>query len=287
MVKIDFLVPGFSKCGSTTLCALIAQHPELFIPEIDEPWYFSALRYAERAEEYNALFDRARPGQKLGEGSVTYSGFRTEDVSIRRIHEHNPDCRFIFIARNPLKRIESSFREMHHSGVQFGIDAPYSLSACMELLPEIVNDSCFFERINKYVEAFGESALLVLFLEDLVRAPEPALRNSFAHLGVDPDFPVETGLHLNQGSAKLYDTRLLRRIRNWPPTGMRLAKIHPFAQDRFLRPLGLRRAFGKKPVDWDPEARRQVNERVIPDAKRFLEAFGKPADFWKLTLPDA
>jgi hypothetical protein len=27
-VKIDFVVPGFSKCGTTTLCALLDLYPE-------------------------------------------------------------------------------------------------------------------------------------------------------------------------------------------------------------------------------------------------------------------
>lgn len=285
MVKIDFLIPGFSKCGSTTLCALLWQHPDIFIPGVKEPWYFSAERYEERAGEYNELFADARETQKLGEGSVSYSGYRTEAVSIRRIREHNPQCRFIFIARNPLRRIESSFREMHHSGVQFGIDAPYSLGECMTVLPAMVRDSCFFERISAYVEGFGEEAILVLFLEDLIKEPVAELTRCFTHLGVDPGFAVDVDIHLNRGSTKLYDSRLLRYMRNRPATGLRLAKIDPRTQDKFLRPIGLRRPFGKQPITWDEQARSRLEKTVIPDSRRFLEAYGKPADFWDLNPP--
>lgn len=40
---LDFLVPGISKCGTTSLCALLNQHPHLFIPEEKEPLFLFIL----------------------------------------------------------------------------------------------------------------------------------------------------------------------------------------------------------------------------------------------------
>ena len=168
---MDFLVPGFSKCGTTTLCALLAQHPGLFMPELKEPWYFSSRHYTPNAPGYARHFAAARPGQLLGEGSQSYSTYEDEGVSIERIREHNPDCRFIFMARHPLRRIESSYREMHHSGVMFGLNAPFGLADSLERFPQMIRDSMFFERISGYLQAFGPEAILVLFLEDLRRQP--------------------------------------------------------------------------------------------------------------------
>ena len=174
---------------------------------------------------------------------------------------------------------------MHHSGVQFGIDAPFSLGECMAVLPELVRDSCFFERISKYIDTFGEASVLVLFLEDLMRDPARELARCFAHLGVDENFRVDADVHLNKGSAKLYDSRLLRFLRNRPSTGPRLAKVHPHTQDKYFRPLGLRRPFHKKSIAWDARAQAMAEDTVIPDARRFLAAFGKPVDFWTLEPP--
>jgi hypothetical protein len=88
-------------------------------------------------------------------------------------------------------------------------------------------------------------------------------------------------LRLNEGSSKLYDTRVLRRLRTWHWSGFKLAKLSPEAQDRVLRPLGLRRPFNK-PVHWDQRSLALVRERILPDSLRFLEAWGKPADFWRI-----
>jgi hypothetical protein len=280
MVRIDFLVPGFSKCGTTTLCALLDQHPGIYIPELKEPWYFSASDFPRQQDDYIQHFSPALPGQLLGEGSVSYSHHDKEDISIERIRENNPDCRFIFIARNPLRRIESSYREMHHSGVKFGLNAPFGLAKSLRAFPQMVEDSLYFERISKYVNAFGGDSILVLFLEDLVRQPQQEVAKAFRHLGVEAEFRIDGNLRLNEGSSKLYDTRILRLIRSKPWSGYKLARLNPEQQDRLLKPLGLRRAFSR-PVQWDAASIAMVREQVMPDSQRFLAAYGKPPDFWK------
>lgn len=282
-IRIDFLVPGFSKCGTTTLCSMLAQHPEIYIPELKEPWYFSAEDFEKRGAEYHRHFVPAREGQLLGEGSVSYSGYLREDISIERIRDNNPDCRFIFIARNPVRRIESSYREMHHSGVKFGLNAPYPLADNLEVFPQMIIDSCYLQRISKYLDAFGAESVLVLFLEDLREYPQRELARCFRHLGVDADFEVEAGLQLNAGSSKMYDTRLLRYLRTRPWSGFKLAKLSPQAQDRLLVPLGLRRRF-RRPVQWDARSIEVFRDTVLPDALAFLRAYGKPADFWDMSF---
>ena len=103
----------------------------------------------------------------------------------------NPDCRFIFIARNPLRRIESSYREMHHSGVKFGLNAPYGLADNLQMFPQMIKDSLFFERISKYLQAFGRDSVQVIFLEDLKANPQLELEKCFRHLGVDSRFRAQ------------------------------------------------------------------------------------------------
>lgn len=281
MIKIDFLVPGFSKCGTTTLCAMLAQHPEIYIPELKEPWYFSASDFPRQQAQYIQHFSPALPGQLLGEGSVSYSDSTMEDVSIARIRDNNPDCRFIFIARNPLRRIESSYREMHHSGVKFGLNAPFGMADTLAMFPQMIADSLYFERISKYVDAFGNDSILVLFLEELTRQPQREMQKCFRHLQVDSSFQISRELRLNEGSSKLYDTRLLRYLRTRPWSGFKLARLAPEAQDRLLKPLALRRVFNK-PVEWDEASTALVRERVLPDSRRFLEAYGKRPDFWQM-----
>jgi len=283
-VKIDFLVAGISKCGTTTLCAALGKHPDIFIPVVKEPRYFSSMAFEEgQHRRYDKLFEPATENQKKGEGSPTYSGAQREDDSLRRIRENNPQCKFIFIARHPRHRIESSYREMHHSGVRFGLNAPFALSECFDELPQMINDTLFYSRTEKYLQTFGPDAVKIIFLEDLTANMAPELHDCCEHIGVDPArLPKFDDVRLNRGSAKLYDSRLFRRMRNNRALGPRIAKLEPQQQDRLFAPLRLRLPFGSKPIFWDESAEKQYRDIVVPDAKRFLELCNKPPDFWDL-----
>jgi hypothetical protein len=280
MVDLKFIVPGFSKCGTTTLCALLNQHPDIYIPEEKEPWYFSSPRYEEKHQEYIEYFSDSKPGQILGEGSTAYSGYKTEKPSVARIARLYPNCRFIFIARHPVKRIESSYRELHHSGFLYGINAAYRLCDTMKQVPQMIQDTLYRDRIMRYRETFGEQSILVLFLEELEADLPYQLKRCFRHIGVDDDFEIaETALKLNAGESKLYDTKLLRYLRSHKKIGPRLAKVSLQKQDALFRKYGLRKPF-KKPVVWDSEAIEEVTRKVLPNTREFLVLYGKPSDYW-------
>jgi Sulfotransferase domain len=286
-VKIDFLVAGFSKCGTTTLCAALSRHPDIFIPVVKEPRYFSSTDFENGHEVYDQLFEPASPHQKKGEGSPSYSSAQREDDSIARIRDNNPDCRFVFIARHPKRRIESSYREMQHSGVRFGLNAPFELGQCISEYPQMVNDSLFYSRIEKYIATFGRESVRVVFLEDLSANLHGELKGCFEHIGVDPArTPEFEDLRLNSGSQKLYDTRLMRYLRGNIVFGPQIAKIDPAAQDKLFSRLLLRKPFKGAPIVWDEQALAAYRELVVPEARKFLKLCDKPPEFWQLDSQD-
>jgi hypothetical protein len=282
-VKIDFIVPGFSKCGTTTLCSLLDLHPDVYIPPIKEPWYFSHKNFETQHECFDQHYAAASEGQLKCDGSTDYTGYLCEEVAAQRIFENNPDCRFIFIARSPAARIESSYREMHHSGITFGLNTPYSLGENLRLFPQMVQDTLYWERITTYRQKFGDDAILVVFLEDLKSDRKGILSECLAHIGLDSArFPGGDPVSLNVGEEKLYDTRLFRFLRTNRFTGPHLAKLAGARQDQIFAPLRLRRPFGKKTLRWDKYSLDVFREEIVPDSVKFLEFYGKPASFWGL-----
>jgi len=279
-MQVDVFVAGFSKCGTTTLCYLLGRHPRIFVPAAKETWYFVADDYDDRLAGIERFYTGSRPGQLLLDGTPEYSSFGAEELALTRILGSCPRARFIFIARDPRQRIESSYRELHHSSPLWGFDTPFDLGEAMQLLPQMVMDSLYWARISRYREAFGDGRILVVFLEDLVAGRERELRRCFDFLGLEPLAASDPEpVALNTGSSKRMDTRLLRRLRNNRFIGPQLARIPAAIQDRLLVPLGLRRR-SVETVYWSPEAERVLSETVAPDARRFLKFYGKAADFW-------
>jgi Sulfotransferase domain len=280
MQPLNFLVPGFSKCGTTTLCALLSQHPDIFISDPKEPRFFSTDHYDRNWHSYQALFKPSRPGQQLGEGSTSYSTEHREVLSRERILKHYPDIKLIFIARDPRKRIESSYREFHHSGPNYGLNTPFTIAQALKELPVILRDSCYWERICNYRNYMPEENIHVVFLEQLQQNPQKTLETCFRFLNVDcATAPISPQLILNAGSEKYYDTRLLRTLRTNPHTGFKLAKIPVRLQHRLLCVLGLRRPF-RRALEWDSEAHLIAQEALSDDIRLFLRHYDEGGELW-------
>ena len=275
MVNLDFIITGFSKCGTNTLRHLVSQHPGVYMPQEPESWVLAMPDYERRRPLFESQFDAAEPGMIQGTCGTLYSSYKAENGAVRRIKNLYPESRFLFIARNPVKRIESSYREMHNG--DFG--APFGLGDCMESLPAMVHDTCYRERIALYRDVFAEEQIHVLFLEDLVADTESELAKCFRHIGVEPlVYPRSQEVHLNAGSSKCYDTRLYRWLRKSRVAGHWIRQGEPWS-DMVAKWLQLRRPF-RHPVVWDDRAISLLNEQVMPDATGFLEDNGKPPGFW-------
>lgn len=280
MQQISFLVPGFSKCGTTTLCSLLDQHPDIHIPALKEPNFFCKDDYNRRWHEYQNLFADSGTAKVLGEGSTFYTTVEYEARVQQRVKQHYPDIRLIFIARDPINRIESSIREFHHSGPRFGFDTPFDTEEALRQFPDIISDTQYWSRLNTYKDHFPEENIHLLFLEDLNSQTDVELANCFKFLGVDPTICI-AGLSapLNAGSSKLYDSRLLRKIRNNRFTGIPLSKIPVATQDRILSRVGLRHKF-TQPISWKPNTKQWLLSQLKYEMSAFLNYAGKPADYW-------
>lgn len=279
-MKIDFLVPGINKCGTTTLCYLLGQHPQIFIPEMKEPHHFNRPDVVEHRPAYEGLFAPAVSGQLLGEGSQMYSTAEFAELVCTRLKQENPQMKFIFSVRNPLKRIESSYREFHHSGPHYAVNAPFGLGRAIRELPALLDDSHYWTRIQAFREHFSDEQIMVVFLEDLQRDPAVELARCYEFLGVDATFHnPSAGAQLNSRDEKFYDTRLLRLLRTNRFTGFKLAKISVPRQNELFARLGLRQKFAKS-LQWEGVSKAETVDILRPDIQQFLAFYGKPADYW-------
>src|SRR5271167_3195329 len=77
----DFFIVGHSKSGTTALYEMLSRHPQIYMPALKEPTFFAAdlrprfpqpIPEPETLEDYLALFEGAREGQRVGEASSLY-----------------------------------------------------------------------------------------------------------------------------------------------------------------------------------------------------------------------
>src|SRR5262245_56221545 len=108
MTKPNFLVIGAMKCATTSICDILSQHHQIFVTDPKEPDFFSDEKaYARGWSWYEALFRGSENRVAIGEGSTNYTKSKLHPQAAERIAHHLPDARLMYIARHPLKRIES------------------------------------------------------------------------------------------------------------------------------------------------------------------------------------
>lgn len=286
-MKIDFIVPGFSKCGTTSLCAMLAEHPEIGIPNPHDPTMkepsFFANQFHQGWSVYWSLFQGVAEKRLHGEGSTIYSTEEYGELVASRLVEFFPDVRLIFIARDPFARLESSFREMHDSGYKYGIEVPNEIDQALRVLPNMIKDTLYWQRIQTFRNKISDSNIHVMFLEDFERDPAAELAKCFEFLGADPTVHIKsTNLRLNAGRSKRQDSQFLNFLKSNRFTSPCWNRIPEPAKNWMMKKLRLRKPF-RKPIEWQAATRDWVLEQVGEDAHQFLKFYGKPADFWRLT----
>jgi hypothetical protein len=280
-MHLDFVIPGFSKCGTSSLCDMLAGHPDIFIPEVKEPCFFLSPAIAENTPWYEALFAPGVGKRLWGEGSTFYSSASLEVGARERMLALYPDVRLIFVARDPLDRLESSFREFHSNGALYGIAAPFSFKEALVAIPNLIEDTSYWTRLQNYRRHMPDENIQVIFFEDLVSDPRGTLATSLKFLGARLDAIPATLPHLNAGETKLRDTPAMRWLRQHPRLGPLLGRMPLDRQDRLAVPLGLRRRFDDKDALIDrAAAHAYALDRLGDECRQLLAWCGKPLDFW-------
>lgn len=243
-----FLI-GAMKSGTRYLTKLLSQHPDIFMGSLGEPSYFVPPKYLRRywyyqwkqglwkdEKLYLALFADAKDEKYLGDGSTNYAKLPMIPGVPEAISKFNPESRFIYLLRDPIKRTISHYwhNVRYHSENRPMLEAFRNDREYLEV-------SHYAMQLRRYAEIFGLEKISVLTFEDLTQAPDGALSALFGDLGIDATF-VPPGLGQPEHSTppvveKARGSGILKRLRRselWD-------KISPHVPRR-IRSVGTRLA---------------------------------------------
>ena len=180
-MRIDFLILGAQKSGTTSLAHQLGQHPEVSFCRVKEPHYFSLE--ADRGKSiswYHDLFP-SQSETRLGEGSTSYTFFPEYPDTVDRIFRYNPSMRLIYLVRNPISRIES---QLTHDTLRGHLSSTDPEQAVFED-PRYLDRSRYLTQISRYLERFDRSSIHIEVFERMVADPSAALQRVLTFLGLD------------------------------------------------------------------------------------------------------
>ncbi len=110
--KIDLMIIGAQKAGTTSLNSYLCEHPQILgHASIQKEFaYFRDDSIFEKGYdlEFNKAFDKK---EIIGEARTVAKnvGIYNNEQSIKRLFEHNKNCKLIFVVREPVSRTYSSY----------------------------------------------------------------------------------------------------------------------------------------------------------------------------------
>lgn len=273
--KPDFLIIGSPKSGTTTLWHLIRQHPDIFMPEMKEPMFFSH-NYERGWDWYRSLFSDAEPHQIKGEASPVYSMCGSYPHVVERIATDLPDARLIFIVRHPMKQVESHWLQFRKVSAR---NISHDFNQAVKDNISLLDTAMYWRQMQAYLGHFSKESIQILFFDDLISDSHQVCQEVCRFLGVD-----ENGLPENMDTEPQnvaanhqVDTKLVTKMRQ---SGFleKAASIMPSPIVRLAKRI-LKRPIVGKP-EWNAEVRTHAIETLQPDAKQFLEWAGADVDRW-------
>ena len=107
MRKINCLIIGAQKAGTTSLYEYIKQHPDVYFSEIKEITYFVVDKYYKKGIEYFHSFFSKYNNEKIIASSYVHM-LPSQDAP-ERVLEYNKNMKFIIMLREPVSRAYSSY----------------------------------------------------------------------------------------------------------------------------------------------------------------------------------
>jgi hypothetical protein len=221
------------------MCDYLKQHPDVFIPEKKELYFFGAdLQVFNRPRitqaEYLAYFAPANRERRLGEGSVWYLYSRQAATELKAFC---PTAWIIIMLRNPVDMMYALYSQHLYTGNEDiedfatalqaeearkqGLRLPKSRTMAGDLLYR--DAARYTQQVQRYVDVFGWEQVHVVLFDDFVRDTARVYRNTCAFLDVDAGF--QPAFRIINPNKRVRSRLLLYLLKSPSPTMQNLGEI--------------------------------------------------------------
>ena len=179
----DFIISGGMKCATTTIHAILAKHPDVYMPNgelhmfdmddvFEHPqfnyydsqndiWYSKLNSFDTKWDEYHAKF-KVNGFQIKGEDST---GYLSSKKAFRRIALQKKPIKIIVMLRHPTSRAYSNYYHLLRNGKSL-----FSFEDTIQYLPHtILSRSMYKQHIENLYKYIPRERVKVVIFEDFVK----------------------------------------------------------------------------------------------------------------------
>lgn len=192
MLKIDFLIIGAQKSGTSSLMRFLERNHEYFFVAKQECHFWSRdYKYnsPDGFAKYLSNFSQALPNQIVGEKSPSYLA---TDKAAARVAQHYPNIKIIAILRDPADRAYSAFLHGRRIGaISQSMSFGEAIKNYKDLqgIPycDVISQGFYAKNLKSYYEQFPREQILIIDFAEMVANPNKILREVLEFL-----LPAET-----------------------------------------------------------------------------------------------
>lgn len=241
-IKPNFIIGGAPKCATSTVYGWLHQHPQVSGSKKKEPFYLMDEGHPQLSDNnyikygvdgYGSVFEPDVKNEVLMEGTTQYL---YQDTALKFAQNEGVDCKFLFILRDPIKRIYSSFDYARNNLASIDNDVTFSefidaargkskvkgVSGVNDLLPYELEYGFYSKYLTNWDSLIENGRVKIMVFEDLIRDPLPKMVELCDFIGIQPVFykdfvfakKNESLVIKNQGMH-----RLAKKMRNVIPIG--------------------------------------------------------------------
>ncbi len=293
----QFIVAGTARAGTTSLNSYLIQHPEIFLPVVKEPCFFTfageKIEYKNgkfafaitSIDDYSRLYKKAQPEQITGDISTPYLFLYDKSIrNIKKFHNDPESIKIIIILRNPVDRAYSQYLWRVRDGRE-NLSFEDAIAAEKERMEEnfsfdyfYVQRGMYFKQVQAYIDNF-KSVKIVLF-DDLKNKTKETLADICSFLNVDKEF--EFVKRTEQNSSFLPKSALLSRLLTLESkTKFKFLSRIPESvkatiKEQFMKMNSSR----KKNVDMNPETRNKLKTIYKDDLLNLQKLIARDLSDW-------
>lgn len=316
--KLDFVIIGAAKAGTTSLYKKLSMHPEIFMTTPKEPEFFARDSiYQQGIEWYRELYSESKKGQVCGEASTLYSLTANFPDTASRIYKEQSNVKIIFVLRNPVDRAYSYYTQIlknyQNSTRDYSINRTFEECIFPEDNPQRKARSQFFAAfdshhedtpvtfigggmymtvIKEYLKYFPRKNLLLIKFEDLVENLDGVTNEVCQFLNVDSEklegskvvrenISRDYFLKLDQESYKYEKINQLKEFALIRGVSLMIPKKIRKKLIALIAKTSRKSKLVERPKKMENSSKKYLQELYLPEINELEIFWGKNLDSWK------
>lgn len=277
----NLVIVGAPKSGTTSLFKWLSEHPSVVTSKNKETYYLIDSGYPLFKGESNYLeggligYSKLFPAYKSGTLCIEATpDYMYQQTALKVLSELPSRPTIVFILRNPVDRILSLIRFAKNN--VGSLDKEVSLQEFLERAKEggfpddqILNDALLQSEyhiwIERWIQCCGKSRIVVLFFDDMVKAPYSLMENLCKLCGIDGGFYKHFDFKPVNQSRKIRSVKLLQlrtAIERRYPVLMRISVVKTLYRSLNVKSEALTETYDMDTVNGLYEYFEQPNQKL-------------------------